>query len=166
MLKHFLIGGFTLMTIGAWWVFKPKTLDQNGIDLIKQFEGLSLTVYDDVAGYPTIGYGHLLLPNEHNVQSITLEQAEQFLRYDVRRFEVAVNEGVKVPISQNMFNSLVSFSYNVGVNAFKDSTLLRVLNGGDYIEAVNQLTRWNKAGGAFVQGLANRREHEQELFFS
>lgn len=165
MFKKLLIGLGVTMSIGAWWVFKPKTLDENGRNLIKSFEGLSLTVYDDAAGLPTIGYGHLLVDGE-NYKRITQDEADILFNRDVARFEVAVNENVKVPITQNMFNGLVSFAYNVGIGAFKDSTLLRVLNGGDYIEAVNQLSRWNKAGGAFVQGLANRREQEQEVFFS
>jgi lysozyme len=143
---------------------KAKRLNQAGIDLIKRFEGFSSTVYRDVAGYPTIGYGHLVLPGE-SWGSITEKEGEELLRADVKQFEKAVNENVSVPISQNMFNSLVSFAYNVGVNAFENSTLLKKLNGADYIGAANELERWNKAGGEVVAGLVNRRKIEQEVFF-
>jgi len=143
----------------------PRKLDQIGIDNIKRFEGLSLEVYADAAGYPTIGFGHLILPGE-NFQSITIAQAEKLLRDDVARFEASVNKSVKVPLSQNMFNALVSFSYNVGIRAFESSTLLKKLNGGDYIGSSNELDRWVNAGGKQIAGLVNRRKYEKEAFFA
>lgn len=147
------------------FLIMPKRLNAEGLQLIKDFEGLSLTVYDDAAGLPTIGYGHLIQSGE-NFETITEAQAEQLLRDDVARFERAVNRSVNVPISQNMFNALVSFSYNVGVGAFERSTLLKFLNRGDYIAASRELDRWTKAGGQHIEGLAIRRQREREVFFA
>lgn len=155
-----------MISIGAWWVISPKRLNQAGIDLIKSYEGWSATIYKDVAGYPTIGYGHLVLEHETFPTSISRDEGEALLRADVKRFEDGVNKYVEVPLTQNMFNALVSFSYNVGVNAFSQSTLLRKLNAGDYIGANNELSRWDKAGGQQVKGLAVRRLDEQKEFFS
>jgi len=142
-----------------------KKISKNGINEIKRFEGWRSQVYLDSAGLATIGYGHLLKPNETYFM-IDLDEGERILRQDVSIAENAVNDFVKVYISQNMFDALVSFVFNVGVNAFKNSTLLRLLNSGDYSGASAQLPRWNKAGGVVNQGLVNRRESEQQLFIA
>lgn len=162
-----------MVSIGSWWAFKNKSLNSEGLNIIKGWEGWSATAYKDVAGLWTIGYGHLINLETENYllsKTLTVEEGEKLLRQDVERFENAVNNYVKVPITQNMFNSLVSFSYNVGVTAFKKSTLLSVLNNGDYIGAANQLSRWDKATvdgvKQSVTGLANRRSFEQKVFFS
>ena len=138
-------------------------ISKKGIEALKFFEGLRLNVYLDSAGLKTIGYGHLLKPGE-NYHSISEEKAEALLRLDIAEAEKAVNRLVKVDIEQNQYDALVSFVYNVGAGAFANSTLLKKLNYGDYQGAANELDRWNKAGGRFVQGLANRREHEKQLF--
>lgn len=163
--KNGIILGIGLFVFGGVLMSLPKRLNKAGLAAIKSYEGLSLVRYNDVAGYPTIGYGHLILPHEE-FHTISLEEAEALFIRDVMVYEDAVNENVKVPLTQNMFNALVSFCYNVGVDQFRNSTLLRVLNAGDYIEANNQLARWNRAGGKVVEGLANRREHEQQLFWA
>lgn len=155
-----------LLAIGAIIMSNRKrAISKNGLELIKQYEGWSATIYKDVAGYPTIGYGHLIKAGE-SFTTITRAEGELLLRKDVKIAERGVNELVNVPLSQNMFDALVSFVYNVGAGAFKNSTLLKVLNAGDYQQAQKELARWNKAGGKINQGLINRREHEQQLFFA
>lgn len=134
-----------------------------GVDFIKQMEGFSAHVYKDVAGYPTIGYGHLIKTGESYV-TITEEYATKLMASDLVPFENCVNDSVKLPLTQLQFNALVSFTYNVGQQAFKGSTLLRTLNDGFYRNAANQFLRWNKAGGKVVRGLQIRRHMEMEMF--
>lgn len=135
---------------------------QKGIDLIKKFEGCRLEAYKCPAGVWTIGYGHT--KGVQNGQKITQAQAEEFLIEDLKVYEKAVESCVKVPLSQNQFDALVSFCYNCGSGALKTSTLLRLLNEGKYSEAGEQFLRWNKAGGKVLVGLTRRREEERELF--
>lgn len=134
-----------------------------GLAHLKQFEGLRLQPYKDSAGLWTIGYGHLLKPGEW-WDSITEEFATRLLGQDVGTAEDAVNSLVKVPLSQPQFDALVSFVYNVGVGAFRRSTLLRLLNAGEYAGAAAQLPLWRKAGGQIIQGLVNRRAQELAMF--
>lgn len=136
---------------------------QRGVDLIKGFEGYSASVYEDVVGKRTIGYGHLILPNE-NFYSIGEEQAETILEADLAIAEKAVNDLVLTPLAQNEFDALVSFTFNLGRNALKNSTLLRLLNKGEMDAASEQFLRWNHAGGEVVAGLTRRRVAEKELF--
>lgn len=135
---------------------------QKGIDLIKKFEGCRLEAYKCPAGIWTIGYGHT--KGVQNGQKTTQAQAEEFLREDLKIYEQAVEACVKVPLSQNQFDALVSFCYNCGAEALRTSTLLRLLNEGKYSEAGEQFLRWNKAGGKVLVGLTRRREEERELF--
>lgn len=135
---------------------------QKGIDLIKKFEGCRLEAYKCPAGIWTIGYGHT--KGVKDGQIITQEQAEEFLREDLRIFEQTVESCVKVPLSQNQFDALVSFCYNCGSGALKTSTLLRLLNEGNYSSAADQFLRWNKAGGKVLAGLTRRREEERVMF--
>ncbi len=139
-------------------------LSQNGLNLIKGFEGLRLSAYQDSAGVWTIGYGHTggVRPG----QRISQAQAEQYLRSDVRWAEQAVRDNVKVPLSQNQFDALVSFTFNVGAGALKDSTLLKKLNAGDYAGAQAEFGRWVNAGGQRLEGLVRRRAEEAQLFGS
>ena len=102
-------------------------LSENGLNLIKKFEGCRLRSYRDVANILTIGYGHTGPDVTENMQ-ITSEEAEALLRKDVQRFERGVATAVKVKLNQNEFDALVSFSFNVGLSAFGSSTLLRLLN--------------------------------------
>ena len=135
------------------------------ISLIKKHEGLRLEAYlptpNDVW---TIGYGHTHTTKQG--QKITEAQAETLLRKDIKWAEEAVNESVVVPLSQNQFDALVSFVFNVGAGAFGSSTLLRLLNSKDYEGAANQFLRWNKQKGVALKGLTKRREEERKLFLS
>lgn len=138
-------------------------ISQQGIEALKFFEGLRLTVYKDSAGLDTVGYGHLVKPGE-SFTTITEAEAEQLLKADISYAEDAVNRLVKVDLDQHQYDALVSFVYNVGAGAFADSTLLKRLNYGDYQGAANELDRWNKAGGRVIDGLVSRRYHEKQLF--
>ena len=129
-------------------------LSERGRRLIQNFEGLRLTSYDDGAGVWTVGYGHT--PSEPGV-TITQEQADDYFIQDIARFERGVDNAVTVPLEQGQFDALVSFAYNVGLGAFRNSTLLRKLNDGDYEGAAEQFGRWYKAGGKIMQGLVKRR---------
>ena len=139
---------------------------KEGINLIKNFEGLRLTSYRCPAGVLTIGYGHtgtFVKPN----QLITKEQAANLLKHDLKVFETAVNAFVKTQLTQNQFDSLVSFSFNVGVNAFQKSTLLKIINTGTFSlkDIEIQLMRWVKdSQGKILKGLVNRRQKEFKLF--
>lgn len=137
-----------------------------GIALIKSFEGLCLEKYQDVVGKWTIGYGHLILPDESFSAPITESQADALLRQDLGISEKGVNQYVIVPLTQNQFDALVSFTFNLGVGNLKSSTLLRVLNAGQYQDAAEQILRWDKAGGKQVAGLTRRRVAERALFIS
>ena len=142
-----------------------KTTGQRGIDLIKQFEGLRLTAYQDMVGVWTIGYGHTGRDVKAGM-TITQQQAEQLLINDLAQFERGVNDLVTVQINQNQFDALVSFSYNLGVGALQKSTLLRLLNAGSYQPAADEFPRWNRAGGNVVAGLTRRRYAERQLFLT
>ena len=140
---------------------------QNGINLISSFEGCELKAYLCPAKVWTIGFGTTVYPNGVKVKkgdSCTLEQAKQFKAHDLKRFEKTVNDLVKVPLTQNQFDALVSLAYNIGTGAFEKSTLLKKLNAGDYQGAADQFTVWNKGGGKVLQGLVNRRAKEKEVF--
>lgn len=136
-----------------------------GIALIRRFEGLRLQPYDDGAGYMSIGYGHRIRPGER-FDSITVWQAEEILRADLVPAEQAVNRLVTVPINQSQFDALVSFVFNVGPGAFAESTMLRLLNGGDEVGACAEFARWHHAGGRRMKGLLRRRLAEAALFLS
>lgn len=138
------------------------TLSPAGLRLIKEFEGLSLKAYVCPAGVLTIGYGTTrgVKPG----QVISEAEAEAMLREDVRQFERGVSEAVKVPLAQHEFDALVSFAYNVGLGAFRTSTLLRLLNKGDKAGAAAQFGRWNKAKGKVLAGLTRRRAAERAMF--
>lgn len=142
-----------------------KTTSAAGIDLLKQFESCRLKAYKALPTekYYTIGYGHYG-PDVKQGMTITPAQAEDMLKSDLQKYEKAVNYYVKVDITQNMFDMLVSFSYNCGTDALKKSTLLKCLNAGNYIGAAVQFKDWNKSGGKVIPGLTDRREKERTLF--
>ncbi|UNE55084.1 lysozyme [Bartonella machadoae] len=144
-----------------------RTISQEGLALIKQWEGLRLDAYLDKACVWTIGYGHTSKAGEPFVKkgmSITQEQAEEILCEDLKQFEKAVAKAVKVSLTDEQFAALVSFCYNVGTRAFYNSTLLKRLNQGDYASVPFELQKWNKAGGKVLKGLANRRAAEAGLW--
>ena len=134
----------------------------NGINLIKEFEGCKLSSYKCPAGVWTIGYGHT--KNVKQGMKITNEHATNLLKDDLKTYEGYVNKYVKVKLNQNQFDALVSFTFNCGGGALKSSTLLKKLNKGDYTGAANELLRWNKANGKILAGLTRRRQAEKALF--
>jgi len=136
-----------------------------GLELIKEFEGCRLTAYNCASGVLTIGYGHTG-PDVFNGQSISMDEAESLLVQDLHRFERAVREVVTVPLTQNQFDALVSFTFNVGAGALSSSTLLRLLNAGDYEGAAGQFSRWVNGANGPLPGLVRRRAAEQALFGS
>lgn len=140
---------------------------QTGVNLIKGFEGKRLVAYDDGVGVWTIGYGTIKYPNGIHVKkgdTCTDSQAETYLKNDLAKFESAINKLVKVPLNQNQFDALASFTYNLGETNLSKSTLLRKLNAKDYKGAADQFLVWNKAGGKVMNGLVRRREAERNLF--
>lgn len=138
-------------------------ISQNGIDLIKRFEGCRLKAYRCPAGVLTIGYGHTG-SDVSNGMEISQEKAENMLKMDLVVHCNNVTKLVKVPLNQNQFDALVSFEYNVGYGALSTSTLLHLLNQGKYTEASKQFERWVYAGGKPLEGLKKRRIAEKELF--
>ena len=140
-------------------------IDKYGLELIKKFESCKLTAYkvDKNEKYFTIGFGHYGVDVKKDMK-ITKEKAEELLKNDVKYFENIVNSCVKVPITQSMFNSLVSFTYNVGGGAFKNSSLLKYVNKKQFKKASKEFKKWNKCGGKVLKGLVNRRKLEQVEF--
>ena len=144
-----------------------KTTGNGGIALIKQYESLRLTTYKDAVGIPTIGYGHVENPiPPGGTRTITAEDAEQILREDLQRFEHDVNNMLTVEVTQNQFDALVSFAFNLGPANLKSSTLLRKVNSGDFNGAAEEFPKWNHAGGQVLAGLTARRNAEKNLFLS
>lgn len=136
-------------------------------NLIKEFEGLRLEAYQCSAGVWTIGYGSTRGISGGSIKegdTITLDEAEMLLQRDLEPFSEYVNKVVKVPLTQNQFDALVSLVYNIGNGNFKFSTLLRHLNNADYQDAADQFLVWRKAGGKVIRGLEIRRAKERELF--
>jgi GH24 family phage-related lysozyme (muramidase) len=134
-----------------------------GIELLKQFEGCRLTAYQDSVGVWTIGFGTTAGVKEG--QTISQVKAEEYLRSDLAIFEKAVTESLKVPVNQNQFDALVSFTYNVGVSAFRSSTLLNLINEKtDKKVVAAEFSKWVKAGNQKLPGLVSRRKAESELF--
>jgi lysozyme len=134
---------------------------KKGLDLIKSFEGLELKAYKDSVGVTTIGYGHTRTAKMG--QAITEAQAEALLRSDLAWVEAAVNKLAKNP-SQDQFDAMVSFVFNLGETNFAKSTLLKKHNAGDFKGAKAEFIRWNKAGGKVLKGLTRRREAEAALY--
>lgn len=135
-------------------------------DLIKQYEGLRLHAYQDSAGVLTIGWGHT--GDVRRGQSITVHQAEALLALDIGIAAAAVNRHVEAPLSQNMFDALVSFTFNLGEGRLAQSTLLKKLNLRDYHAAANEFTKWTKAAvrgkKITLPGLVRRRAAERAMF--
>jgi lysozyme len=143
-----------------------RNVTQAGIDLIKQFEGFSSTVYICPAGYPTIGYGHVVKPQEREqfAGGITTEQAETLLRQDVQTAERAVLRLIKVPLTDGQFDALVSFTFNLGSGTLQRSTLRRRVNRGDHAAVPAELRKWVWAGGRKLEGLVRRRALEATYY--
>lgn len=139
-----------------------RRINPEGIAFIKQWEGLRLDAYKCSAGEWTIGYGHTATAKEG--MKITQTEAERLLYQDLSLYETAVTRAVTAQLSDNQFAALVSWSYNVGITAMRNSSLIRKLNQGDYGSVPGELARWNKVKGKVNRGLSNRRAAEAGLW--
>jgi len=141
---------------------------QNAINLIKQFEGCRYHPYRDSVGLWTVGYGHLIgdgksLPSGDN-RIFTQEEIDSFLVNDLTRTESGINMLLRVPVTQNQYDALCSFCYNLGVGTFQKSTLLKDINAKMSDAAANDLLKFHFAGGVSQPGLVKRRQAEHDLF--
>ena len=143
-------------------------ISNNCVNIVKQFEGFRSKPYKCSAGIPTIGYGSTFYLNNEKVSmndsEITKEFAEELLLKTLSDFSQSVDKLIKVELNQNQYDAIVSFCYNVGVGAFSNSTMLKLINVNDLTKASNEFIRWNKAKGKVVNGLTIRRKKEKELF--
>lgn len=139
-------------------------VSQAGLELIKEFETLRTEAYLCPAGIPTIGYGHTYGVSMGD--KCTTQQADTWLREDCRVAEMVIGTNVKVPLSQNQFDALVSFIFNLGSGNFAGSTLLKKLNAGNFAGAADEFGKWVNAGSRKLAGLVRRRAAEKALFLS
>jgi len=141
-------------------------LSDKGLSVIKKVEGFRAKPYPDSGGKMTVGYGHLVVPGDgvapHDI--IDPVKATELLCNDVKRTVAGVNNCVTSIITQNQFDALVVFAYNVGVTALSKSTLIRMLNKGDVDGAYREFLKWDMVGKDHIPGLLNRRLAEQDLF--
>jgi lysozyme len=144
-------------------------IDKSGRDFIYLKEGVRLKAYKDVVGVSTIGCGMTYYPGGKKVQMgdvISLTQCDSMFTVIVADFEKAVSNAIKVPLTQNQFNALVSLAYNIGAAGFSKSTLVKRINAGESPELITAaFNMWNKAGGKVNNTLTNRREDEAKLYF-
>jgi lysozyme len=148
-----------------------RTLSEAGAEFIADFEGFRADLYEDSAGHCTIGFGHQVHqgkcdgsePKEFR-DGITRKRALRLLRDDAETAGDEINRSVEVPLKQTQFDALVSFVFNVGTGAFRDSTLLKRLNNGKYEDVPKQLNRWVFSGGEKLESLEKRRRAEGRLF--
>lgn len=139
-----------------------RMINQAGLELIKEFEGLRLTAYQCSANKWTLGYGHTKGVKEG--QTISLAQANAYLLDDIQDAQKAVSDLVKVTLTENEYAALVSFVFNLGRGSFEKSTMLKLLNRGMYDTVPPQLMRWTKVNGEDVAGLKRRRAAEAKLW--
>ena len=137
-------------------------ISNEGISLIKKFEGCELESYQDSVGVWTIGYGHT--KNIKEGMTISKEQADNMLLNELDEYCEYVEKAVDVTLKQCEFDALVAWTYNLGSTNLNNSTMLKVLNAGDKEDVPAQMKRWNKAGGKVLEGLVRRREAEAALF--
>lgn len=146
-------------------------LNDDGYLLISDFEGFSAVPYLCSAGVPTIGYGNTYYPDGKRVtmadKATTKKEAFEIFKHTADRFALSVNRYLKKPVTQNQFNSLTSFAYNLGTGNFAGSTLLKKVNINPNDPSIKtEFLKWDKAGGKVVKGLTTRRNKEQENYFS
>ena len=137
----------------------------SGLEIIKSYESFSATWYLCPSKEWTIAYGHVRLAID-KFEIVSKAFADILLKGDCLIAEASIKRNVKVELNQNQFDALVSFVFNIGVSQFKSSTLLKLLNTGDYKAASEQFKRWNKADGKVLKGLVTRRSLEAKLFTS
>ncbi len=137
-------------------------ISEEGINLIKKFEGCELEAYQDAVGVWTIGYGHT--KNVQEGQVIKQKEAESMLLHELLEYCDHVEKAVLVDLTQNQFDALVSWTYNLGPSNLNRSTMLKVVNANNMGEVPTQIKRWNKAGGKVLDGLVRRRKAEALMF--
>ncbi len=135
-----------------------------GVSLIRAFEGFSPTPYVCPAGFPTVGYGHVVLEGERFETPLSQEAGEALLRADLPRYEGVVCRLIDIPLGDLCFDALVSFTFNLGEGALSTSTLRRLINGGRLTDAGPQFDRWVFAGARKLPGLVRRRAAERALW--
>lgn len=145
-------------------------ISQKGLDLIKKYEGFEPRPYIDAAGIPTIGYGNTYYPNGIKVSmkdpQISKEFGDELLLMIVDKFEWGVSKMVSGDLKQSQFDALVSFAYNLGLGALQESTLLKRVKEDPYHPSIpNEFTKWIKAGGKKLRGLAKRRLEEAHIYY-
>lgn len=138
------------------------TISQNGINLIKKWEGVRLTAYQDSVGVWTIGYGHT--KGVYAGMKITQAQADQFLKEDIKSHVYGSYNYVTTQLNQNQFDALASFQFNLGAYILSGTTLLTYINSRQWQKAADEMKLYNKAGGVTLPGLVNRRNEEAALF--
>ena len=139
-----------------------RQINEDGLELIREYEGLRLKAYRCPGQIWTIGYGHTRTVTSNMI--ITEDEAEGLLKDDVYDAQRAVSRLIQVPLSDNQFSALVSFTFNVGITNLKKSTLLKLLNRGWYEQVPAQLMRWTKSRGESLGGLSRRRAAESRLW--
>ncbi|RAK21624.1 lysozyme [Flavobacterium aquaticum] len=149
---------------------KITSINEEGLKLIMKYEGFSATPYLCPAGVPTIGYGTTRYSDGTKVtmkdEAITKEQAIEILKEQVKNYELAVDAMTTDKVNQNQFNALVSFAYNLGVNALKKSNLLRVINLNIWDGKIErEFNKWVYANGRVLKGLQKRRNDESKMYF-
>ena len=137
-------------------------ISERGLELIREHEGCRLEAYRDAVGVITIGFGHTRGVKQGD--TCTLEQAVAWLADDVNIAQNCVTSAVTAEMTQGEFDALVSFTFNLGCSALRNSTLLRKLNAGDYDGAAAEFGKWNHAGGVVLAGLTSRRKAEADMF--
>jgi len=143
----------------------PEQVGKSGLDLIRHFEGFQPHVYTCPGGMPTIGFGHVVKEGETFEQPMSVQQAYDLLKEDVKFVEKALQDTVKVPLTIYQFDALSSLIYNIGVGAWEKSNFLKRLNDKeDYYEVSSEFLRWVFAGSKRLRGLMRRRETERQLF--
>lgn len=138
-------------------------LNDQGIDLIKEFEGCQLDAYLDMVGKPTIGYG-TTGTDIHLGLHWTQEDCDKILLADLDHVQMQIKKVLDVDLTDNEFSALCSLVYNIGIGNFKSSTMLHCLNEREWDLAAAEFSKWDHAGGREVPGLLKRRLAEKELF--
>ena len=151
--------------------YKNMIPSKNCYEIIKSFEGLKLSSYLDGGGVATIGYGSTMYKTGARVkigQTITIDDAQALLEWEINYKSIVVNSlTLKCRLTQNQFDALVSFTYNVGAGAFSNSTLLKKIKINPNDPAIDiEFNRWNKDNGKTVEGLSKRRKKESNFYFS
>lgn len=144
-------------------IMLAKSMSDSGLKFLAGIEGFSAHPYPDAQGQ-SVGFGHFILPEDSFIFPMDKKTAYDLLYADTAIATTAINSNVKVPLTPNQFDALVSLVYNIGVGAFKSSTLLKKLNAGDYAGAAAQFAVWNKSQKVVLPALVARRAKEKELF--